>query len=255
MVANTFTTEFSTAGARSVSAARAAARGTTAAWKLQSKQKLINPIRLEDVMCAVRVLFPIDREGEQGVARIDVHHPVHDGRSTVVQGTAARLDTVLGWKVLCRVEVPQDLAVDGGISAQMPVHRSRKRASRHDGDRLRLCVRAIALAPAAGRLRSGGVPAGNTGRHIQRRQTSGGIRRLRQQTRDGDVEAAVIRGAAPGNAARSARDPGRPDHTGDSRYAAARGTWAAVADFRLPQDLAAVIGIQAVDDAGLLSRQ
>src|SRR6266403_522283 len=120
MVANTFTTEFSPAGARSASAPRAAARGTTTAWKLQSKQKLINPIRLEDVMCAVRVLFPIDREGEQGVARIDVHHPVHDGRSTVVQGTAARLDTVLGWKVLCRVEVPQDLAVDGGISEQLP---------------------------------------------------------------------------------------------------------------------------------------
>src|SRR5258708_9686453 len=134
MVANTFTTEFSMAGARSASE-RAAARGT-ATWRLQSKQKLINPIRLKDVMCAVGVLFPIDREGKQGVARIDVHHPVHDGRSAVIQGTAARLDTVLGWKVLCRVEVPQDLAVDGGISAQMPVHRSRKRASRHDGDRL-----------------------------------------------------------------------------------------------------------------------
>src|SRR5260370_12172392 len=186
MVANTFTTEFSTAGARSASAPRAAARGTTAAWKLESKQKLSNPTRLEDVMCAVRVLFPIDREGEQGVARIDVHHPVHDGRSAVVQGTAARLDTVLGWKVLCRVEVPQDLAVDGGISAQMPVHRSRKRASRHDGDRLRLCVRAIALAPAARRLRSGRGPAGTTGRHTQPPQTSGGIRAPRHPPPNGD---------------------------------------------------------------------
>src|ERR1700732_4695323 len=98
MVANTFTTEFSMAGARSASE-RAAARGTTAAWKLQSKQKLINPIRLKDVMCAVRVLFSIDREGKQGGSRVDVDHAVHDGRSAVIQRTPARLDAVLGWKV------------------------------------------------------------------------------------------------------------------------------------------------------------
>src|SRR5882724_5160029 len=126
MVAKTFTTESSMAGGRSASAARAAARGAAAAWKPQSKPKLINPNRLKDVMCAVRVLFSIDRKGKQGVSRIDVHHAVHDGRSAVIQRTAARLDAVLGWKVLRRVEVPQNLAVDGRISAQMPVHRSRK---------------------------------------------------------------------------------------------------------------------------------
>src|SRR5579859_622671 len=140
MVANTFTTEFPMAGARSASE-RAAARGTTATCKLQSRQKLINPICLKDVMCAVRVLFAIDREGKQRVSRIDVDHAVHDGRSAMIQRATARLDTVLGWKVLCRVEVPQNLAVDGRISAQVPVHRSRKCASRHDGDRLRLCMR------------------------------------------------------------------------------------------------------------------
>src|ERR1700722_7154535 len=172
MVANTFTTEFSMAGGRSASEARASARGTTAAWKLQSKQKMIHPMRMKDVLCAVRVLFSLDREGKQGGSRIDVDHPVHDGRPAVIERTPARLDAVLGWKVPCRVEVPQNLPVDGGISAQMPVHRSRKCTARHDGDRLRLCMRAIALAPAAGRLRCGGVPAGNTRRHIQRRQAS-----------------------------------------------------------------------------------
>src|SRR5579859_7650785 len=101
MVANTFTTEFSTAGGRSASAARAAARGPAATW--QSKQKRINPIRPRDVMCAVRVLFSIDREGKQRVARIDVDHAVHDGGSAVIQGTAARLDTVLGREVPRRV--------------------------------------------------------------------------------------------------------------------------------------------------------
>src|SRR5258708_15439235 len=220
MVANTFTTEFSMAGGRSASAARAEARGATATWTLQSKQKLINPIRLKDVMCAVRVLFSIDREGKQGVSRIDVDDAVHDGRSAMIQRTAARLDTVLGYEVLCGVKVPQNLAVDGGIRAQMPVHRSRKCAARHDGDRLRLCMRAIAHAPAAGRLRCGGGPAGNAGRHIQRRQTSGGIRRLRPQTRGGDMQAAVIRGAAPGNTPGAACDPGRADHAGDSGGAA-----------------------------------
>src|SRR6266478_4913367 len=131
MVANTFTTEFSMAGGRSASAARAAARGATATWRPPSKQTLINPIRWKDVMCAVRVLFSIDREREQGVARIDVDRAVHDGRSAVIQGTAARLHAVLGDKVLCRVEVPQNLTVDGGISAQRPVHRSRECAARH----------------------------------------------------------------------------------------------------------------------------
>ena len=79
-----------------------------------------------------------------------------------------------------------------------------------------------------------------------------GVRGLRQQTGDGDIEIAVIRGAAPGNAAGAARDPGRPTRC-DPRVPAAPA--AAVADFRLPQNLAAVIGIQSVDDAGLLSRQ
>jgi hypothetical protein len=50
MVANTFTTEFSIAGARSVSADRAAAGGIMAGWKLLNKPRLTNAIRLKDVM-------------------------------------------------------------------------------------------------------------------------------------------------------------------------------------------------------------
>src|SRR5258708_25652578 len=147
MVANTFTTEFSMAGGRSASAARAEARGATARWNLQSKQKLITPIHWKDVMCAVRALFSIDREGKQGFSRIDVDDAVHDGRSAMIQRTAARLDTVLGYEVLCGVKVPQNLAGDGGIRAQMPGHRSRKCAARHDSDPLRLFMQPIAHPP------------------------------------------------------------------------------------------------------------
>src|ERR1700681_992415 len=73
--------------------------------------------------CLARILFTVDGEGEQGVSGIDVHRAVHDRRSAVIQGAAARFDPVLGLKIPGRVEVPQDLAVDGRICTQMPVHR------------------------------------------------------------------------------------------------------------------------------------
>ena len=50
------------------SAARAAARGAPATLKPQIKQMQSSASRLKSVMGAVRVLFSVDREGEQGVA-------------------------------------------------------------------------------------------------------------------------------------------------------------------------------------------
>src|SRR5580704_4197345 len=167
MVANTFTTEFSIAGAALISAARAVDPSAADACKAHSAIEPTNPSRIENVMFAYRVLFAVDGEGKQGVSRIDVHRAVHDGRSAVIQGAAARLDTVLGLKILGGIEIPEDLAVDGRIRAQMPVHRSRECAARHDRDRLRLCVRAIAVGPCAGRLRRGGVPTRGAGGHVE----------------------------------------------------------------------------------------
>src|SRR6202790_5802024 len=155
MVANTFTTEFSIAGAGSTSAARAVDACDANAIKLQRTPKPTNPSRCERVMFVYRILFTVDGEGEQGVSGIDVHRAVHDRRSAVIQGAAARFDPVLGLKIPGRIEVPQDLAVDGRICAQMPVHRSGECAARHDGDRLRLCMRAIAVSPT-GRIGRGG---------------------------------------------------------------------------------------------------
>src|ERR1700722_13984515 len=235
MFANTFTTEFSIAGAALISAARAVAPSVPDACKAHSAIEPTNPSRIENVMFAYRVLFAVPRA-------------VHDGRSAVIQGAAARLDTVLGLKILGGIEIPEDLAVDGRIRAQMPVHRSRECAARHDRDRLPLCVRATAVGPGAARLRRGGVPTRSAGGHVERRQASAGVRRLRQRTRDGDIETAVIRRAAPGDAAGAARDPGRPHYAGDcGRVPGSDG--GKVADFRLPQNLAAVIRIQSVDDS------
>src|SRR5450432_468767 len=134
MVAKTLTTEFSMPGARSASAALAQARGAPATLKPQIKQMLNSASRLKDVMDAVRVLFTVDREGEQRVAGIHVDDAVHDRRPTMIQRTAARLDAVLGLIILGCVEVPQYLAVDGRVGAQMAVQGTGKRAARHDGD-------------------------------------------------------------------------------------------------------------------------
>src|SRR3982074_1469751 len=103
MGAKTFTTEFSIAGARSASAARAVDPSAVATLKLHSKPKPTIPSRLKDVMFVIGVLLSTDRKGEQGVARIDIDRAVHDGHSAMIQGTAARLDAVLGLKVLGRV--------------------------------------------------------------------------------------------------------------------------------------------------------
>src|SRR5579862_59030 len=99
MVANTFTTEFSIAGA-SMPAERAVDVCDADALKAQSAANPTNPSLVENVMFAYRVLFAVDGEGKQSISRIDVHRAVHDGRSAVIQGAAARLDTVLCLKIL-----------------------------------------------------------------------------------------------------------------------------------------------------------
>src|ERR1700691_363440 len=186
MVANTFTTEFSIPGAPSVSAAAGGGVAPCAAAprSMHKNPQLSSARRLKDVMYTLPVqfafpaLFPIHREGEQSITRIDVDAAVHNGRAAVIQIAAARLDAVLGCKVPSRVEVPEDFAVDGRIGAQMAIHRTREGGARHDRDRLRLGMPAIVIAPSADRLGRGGVPARDTGLDIERRQTSGRICRL-----------------------------------------------------------------------------
>ena len=92
-----------------------------------------------------RALFPIHRKGDQRIpshsalktiARIDIHHPVDNGRSRTIERAPARLDAIGALIFLVRVVIPHHLAAVGRIATQMPVYRSGEhnpRNSRHGG--------------------------------------------------------------------------------------------------------------------------
>ncbi len=116
-------------------------------------------------------------------------------------------------------------------------------------DGLRQAVGAIVFAPGAGRLRCGPVPARDAGLHVERGQAAGGIRGLRQRTGDGDIQIAVIRGAAPGHAAGMAGHSRAHGHRTLAAGGARGARSARIADTGLPENLAAMIGIEAVHHA------
>src|SRR5579872_4809204 len=88
-------------------------------------------------------LLPIHREREQHVARqalphavagVGEDHSVGDGGSGRIERAALSGDSVSGLVILHGVEVPNDLAGLGGISAEMAVDRAGENHAGHGGD-------------------------------------------------------------------------------------------------------------------------
>ena len=185
--------------------------------------------------------LPFDRESEQHVARlslstagIHVHDAVHDGRAARLQRAAGALHLIHGPEILGRVVVPDNLAVDGRVRPQMPVHRAREGGARNHRDRLHLRVPAgRRFCPAAGGRRRGRTPAPGSRLDVDGGEAPRGVGRLRVEPRQRDVETAVIRGGTPCDAAGRVRD----------------------GCLELPKHLARVLRIEGIDQAGALAHE
>src|SRR5579862_7685020 len=74
-----------------------------------------------------------------GITRVSEDHPIGDDGARPVERTAPCFHAVHRLITPDRVEIPDNRAVGGGISAQMPVDGTREGRARHRADSRRLC--------------------------------------------------------------------------------------------------------------------
>src|SRR5262245_48942260 len=169
---------------------------------------------------------------EAAVTGICIEDAVNDGRTAAVQRAAFRLSGVDRVDRLRGVNIPDDRAVFGRISAQMSVRRAGEDHARDDGRRRRLRVVALPRSPTALGFWRGNVPELLSAGDLQSGQT--GLA-SRPSARVGDRYVDVIRVGreAPFDAAERA----------------------AVTDLHLPQDLSIVVRIEGPHYARFLAAQ
>ena len=164
--------------------------------------------------------------------------------SARLQRAAGGLDLIHGAEILGRVVIPENLAVDGRIGAQVAIHRSREGGAGDHRDRLGLRVRARGrLTPAARRRRARAM--------CQRRvpdlisiavKAARRIRRLRIEPRERRRRECGDPRPHPPRCRRAMHPPSPAPAPGAARL-------------RPPEDLARVLRIEGVNHTGALARE